>query len=69
MKPLITMMLFGALAATAQCGAATVPETQPEALKVKAPEFQDVTEWVNTKPLSFKDLRGQVVVVHFWTFG
>jgi hypothetical protein len=42
---------------------------QPVAMKVPAPDFQDVTEWINTKPLTWDNLRGQVVVVHFWTFG
>ena len=34
-----------------------------------APEFRDVGGWVNSKPLTMAQLRGQVVVVHFWTFG
>jgi len=42
---------------------------QPVAMKVPAPDFQDVTEWINSKPLTWDKLRGQVVVVHFWTFG
>jgi thiol-disulfide isomerase/thioredoxin len=41
----------------------------PVAMKVPIPELQDVSEWINTRPLAWKDLRGQVVVVHFWTFG
>jgi hypothetical protein len=35
----------------------------------QAPEFKEVGEWINTKPLHMKDLKGKVVVVHFWTFG
>jgi hypothetical protein len=42
---------------------------QPAEMKIAAPEFKDVDEWINTKPLQFKDLRGKVVVLHFWTFG
>jgi hypothetical protein len=42
---------------------------QPVAMNVPAPEFQKADEWINSKPLQLKDLRGQVVVVHFWTFG
>jgi hypothetical protein len=42
---------------------------QPVALEVEAPEFEGIDAWINSKPLTFKDLRGQVVVVHFWTFG
>jgi thiol-disulfide isomerase/thioredoxin len=34
-----------------------------------APELTNVTEWINTEPLTMQDLRGRVVVVHFWTFG
>ena len=35
----------------------------------KAPEFTGVTQWINSDPLTFKKLRGKVVVVHFWTNG
>jgi peroxiredoxin len=34
-----------------------------------APELRDVTEWVNTKPVTLADLRGQVVALHFFAFG
>ncbi len=42
---------------------------QPVSMKIPAPEFQGINEWINSKPLTLKDLRGKVVVVHFWTFG
>jgi hypothetical protein len=42
---------------------------QPAEMNIAAPEFKDVDEWMNTKPLQLKDLRGKVVVLHFWTFG
>ena len=42
---------------------------QPVAMSIPAPEFEKADDWINTKPLQLKDLRGQVVVVHFWTFG
>jgi hypothetical protein len=35
----------------------------------QAPEFEDIAEWINTKPLAMKELRGKVVVVHFMAFG
>jgi peroxiredoxin len=41
---------------------------QPVTLNTPAPELQEV-QWLGTKPLAWKDLRGQVVVLHFWTFG
>ena len=34
-----------------------------------APEFQGVTQWVNSEPLTMAKLRGKVVLVHFWTNG
>jgi thiol-disulfide isomerase/thioredoxin len=33
-----------------------------------APELRGITEWINSQPLALKDLRGSVVLVHFWTF-
>jgi cytochrome oxidase Cu insertion factor (SCO1/SenC/PrrC family) len=42
---------------------------QPAAMKIRAPELQGIDEWINSKPLSLKALKGKVVVVHFWTFG
>jgi len=35
----------------------------------QAPEFRDVTQWLNSEPLLMSRLRGKVVVVHFWTNG
>ena len=33
-----------------------------------APELRGITEWINSPPLTLKELRGSVVLVHFWTF-
>ncbi len=33
-----------------------------------APEFVPVENWINTSPLKLTDLRGKVVVVHFYAF-
>jgi thiol-disulfide isomerase/thioredoxin len=41
----------------------------PEKVAMAAPEFAESTEWLQSKPLKMASLRGQVVVVHFWTFG
>lgn len=32
------------------------------------PEFQAITQWLNSTPLSIADLKGSVVLVQFWTF-
>ncbi len=38
--------------------------------KVRAPEFQGDSGWLNTeKPLSIKGLRGKVILLDFWTYG
>jgi hypothetical protein len=42
---------------------------EPVAMKVAAPELEGIDTWINAKPLALKDLRGKVVVLHFWTFG
>ena len=33
-----------------------------------APEFRDVTTWLNSAPLSLSELRGKVVLIDFWTY-
>lgn len=34
----------------------------------KAPEFTQVTGYINTNSLKLSDLKGKVVLVHFWTY-
>ncbi|MBE0467290.1 MAG: hypothetical protein IBX71_08745 [Candidatus Desulforudis sp.] len=37
--------------------------------RVRAPEFPPDLEWIGVKkPLSLADLRGRVVLLHFWTY-
>lgn len=33
-----------------------------------APEFEGIDQWINSEPLTMKELRGKVVVVHFFAF-
>ncbi|WP_218080103.1 redoxin domain-containing protein [Anthocerotibacter panamensis] len=35
----------------------------------RLPEFQGISNWLNSQPLSVNDLRGKVVAVQFWTLG
>jgi len=42
---------------------------QPAAMRMPAPELRGIDEWINRKPTSLADLKGKVVVLHFWTFG
>ena len=43
--------------------------SQVRPMSFQAPELKNVTEWINTQPVSMDSLKGRVVVVHFWTFG
>ncbi len=35
----------------------------------KAPEFPKDARWLQSEPQQFKDLRGKVVILHFFTYG
>ena len=34
-----------------------------------APEFQNISGWINSEPLTLRRLRGKVVLLDFWTYG
>lgn len=34
----------------------------------KAPEFTGISHWLNSKPLTMKELRGKVVLIDFWAY-
>jgi thiol-disulfide isomerase/thioredoxin len=34
----------------------------------KAPDFSGISHWLNSTPLSIRDLRGRVVLIDFWTY-
>jgi hypothetical protein len=46
-----------------------VDRTKMQMLTALAPELRDMEAWINSPPLTFAQLRGQVVALHFWTFG
>ena len=33
-----------------------------------APELKGIRAWINSEPLTIKELRGKVVLVDFWTY-
>ncbi len=69
MKRLRTLALVGVMTAGTSLMLAKAGGDQPVAMNLPAPDFEKADEWINSKPLQLKDLRGQVVAVHFWTFG
>lgn len=49
----------------------TSPPTKNVTASVTAqslPEFQGISQWLNSSPLDMADLKGKVVLVQFWTF-
>lgn len=42
---------------------AAVPKTASS-----LPEFQGISEWLNSSPLTVADLKGKVALIQFWTF-
>ncbi len=44
------------------------PIVKAEAIAQMLPEFQGISEWLNSKPLTIQGLKGSVVLVQFWTF-
>jgi sugar lactone lactonase YvrE/peroxiredoxin len=60
--------LFVLLGLVVLCRCAAVADDIPRG-HVRAPDFTGASGWLNTeKPISIKDLRGQVVVLDFWTY-
>jgi thiol-disulfide isomerase/thioredoxin len=60
-------------AATDQRGAAGAGQDAPRAeipfrQRFDTPEFSDKLIWLNTKPLTKKDLKGKFVLLDFWTY-
>lgn len=55
---------------TATTRTAPIPEAVspiPVASKT-IPDFQGISQWLNSAPLTIADLKGSVVLVQFWTF-
>src|SRR5689334_2375136 len=48
--------------------AAAAPFSRAAGASRAAPEFVGIQTWLNSEPLSMAALRGQVVMVDFWTY-
>lgn len=61
-----TLAAIAAFAATAAGTGAAVTGTPGTGRP--APEFTGIEQWLNSEPLSMRQLRGKVVLVDFWTY-
>jgi thiol-disulfide isomerase/thioredoxin len=66
---LAALIVSGVIFLFRRTGAQEEAAPPQEIVATAAPEFPPGTEWLQTKPLTLSSLRGQVVIVHFWTFG
>jgi hypothetical protein len=62
----MSLALPGAIALAASASQTAVANVLPTG--PVAPEIKSDT-WINTKPITWKSLRGKVVMVEFWTYG
>ncbi len=46
-----------------------IDQSKLQRLTAQAPELRDVETWINSEPHTLAKLRGQVIALHFWTFG
>jgi thiol-disulfide isomerase/thioredoxin len=46
----------------------TAVDKKSKASSQKLPEFQGISQWLNSNPLSVQELKGNVVLIQFWTF-
>ena len=57
-------MIGVSVPARATADAAKVADASP-----RAPELTGITHWLNSRPLTLRELHGKVVLVDFWTYG
>jgi thiol-disulfide isomerase/thioredoxin len=57
-----TLAAIALSTATFAAAAATAP------MATTAPEFTGIQQWLNSEPLTMRQLRGKVVLVDFWTY-
>jgi sugar lactone lactonase YvrE len=63
----LTFLTVAAFAST--CMADDPPNPDDSRGRVRGPDFAGADGWLNTdKPVSIKDLKGQVVLIDFWTY-
>jgi thiol-disulfide isomerase/thioredoxin len=56
------------LAAIALLGVATSAPCLAQPASRQAPEFDGISRWINSPPLTMRQLRGKVVLIDFWAY-
>ena len=69
MRLLIRALLAASgIAAIYTFGTGAAAESPTLAEQAQAPEFANIEHWLNSAPLTMQQLRGNVVLVEFWTY-
>lgn len=58
----------GTTASNAPVAAASAPLSASSSGSMHLPAFQGISQWLNSEPLTVADLKGNVVLIQFWTF-
>ncbi|WP_051379257.1 thioredoxin family protein [Bradyrhizobium murdochi] len=65
----LIVLVFVAVLAIAQFGPSALLSNEPTQQDSRpAPEFSEISAWLNSPPLTVESLRGKVVLVQFWTY-
>ncbi len=72
-KPLLTAIVLILIIITIFYLQKNTPKIQSlkvdkETNYIKAPEITGISNWINSKPLTIKGLKGNVVMIDFWTY-
>ncbi|HEY9647197.1 MAG TPA: thioredoxin family protein [Chroococcidiopsis sp.] len=54
--------------AIAPNGGASTDSSTALPMQMKLPDFQGISQWLNSDPLTVAELKGSVVLIQFWTF-
>jgi thiol-disulfide isomerase/thioredoxin len=66
---ILISVILGALAAAITIAGQPPPGVDATAAEARpAPEFRNISRWLNSEPLAMDQLRGKVVLVDFWTY-
>jgi thiol-disulfide isomerase/thioredoxin len=74
-RQLLTYLGLGAITWGTTIACQSQPQTstplaqaKPQPSGPKLPEFGGIEQWINSPALSLNDLKGQIVLIHIWTF-